>query len=119
MQIEHPRHLVTYLLCEKNTDCCGAQSEWHRTLIDFKIPQTSNGSKGPPPLNGLGLVSFSVAVGFVLAHAADDRNVLLNFFINLSNNLISAFKVLTWFSPFGMLSLIASKIVRAYRVSDR
>ncbi|XP_077537472.1 putative sodium-dependent excitatory amino acid transporter glt-3 [Haemaphysalis longicornis] len=62
-------------------------------------------------LNGLGLLSFSAALGFVLAHNADDRNVLLNFFINLSNGVTAMGKLLSWFTPLALLSLTATNVV--------
>ncbi|KAG0445422.1 hypothetical protein HPB47_015384 [Ixodes persulcatus] len=74
--------------------------------------------RGPSPPNGLGLVAFSVGVGFVLAHSADDRNVLLNFFIGLSNNLMSASRAMMWYAPVGALSLIASRILLASQAAD-
>ncbi|KAL3219101.1 hypothetical protein MRX96_050540, partial [Rhipicephalus microplus] len=64
-------------------------------------------------VSGLGLLSFAVALGFVLAHNADDRNVLLNFFIHLSNVLAAMGRLLSWFLPLGLVSLTASAIILA------
>ncbi|KAH6934176.1 hypothetical protein HPB50_021478 [Hyalomma asiaticum] len=64
-------------------------------------------------VSGLGLLSFAVALGFVLAHNADDRNVLLNFFIHLSNVIAAMGRLLSWFLPLGLMSLTANVIILA------
>ncbi|KAK8778497.1 hypothetical protein V5799_020161 [Amblyomma americanum] len=62
-------------------------------------------------VSGLGLLSSAVALGFVLAHNADDRNVLLNFFINLSNAIAAMGRLLSWFLPVGLASLTATRVL--------
>ncbi|XP_064477704.1 excitatory amino acid transporter 1-like [Ornithodoros turicata] len=61
--------------------------------------------------NGLGLMAFSLALGFVLAHAADDRNVMVNFFISLSNILISVWRIFLWYLPIGFFFLSAGDAI--------
>ncbi|KAH7956691.1 hypothetical protein HPB52_011771 [Rhipicephalus sanguineus] len=88
--------------------------EFHEPCPHRRYEQGTVDSTSPlRRVSGLGLLSFALALGFVLAHNADDRNVLLNFFIHLSNVLAAMGRLLSWFLPLGLVSLTANVILLA------
>ncbi|XP_065286695.1 excitatory amino acid transporter 1-like isoform X2 [Dermacentor albipictus] len=100
---EAPR--VSELWADESRKPCSQRYQERDSGADYENPLRR--------VSGLGLLSFTVALGFVLAHNADDRNVLLNFFINLSNGIASISRLLSWFLPLGLMSLTADGILEA------
>ncbi|XP_077550231.1 excitatory amino acid transporter-like [Haemaphysalis longicornis] len=63
--------------------------------------------------NHLGVLSFSILLGLVLAAFRDDQNVVLNVFVSLSNTVMTATHMLLWFAPVGLCSTSMALVLGA------
>ncbi|XP_076462973.1 excitatory amino acid transporter 3-like [Babylonia areolata] len=74
-------------------------------LID--APKLTDGSG----MNVLGLVVFSVALGCVINHLQERGKPLMDFFEALNDATMVLVKLVIWYSPIGIIFLIASQFV--------
>ncbi|XP_077499495.1 excitatory amino acid transporter-like [Amblyomma americanum] len=82
------------------------------------LPGAGSGHGGPtlnvsPTANHVGILSFSILLGLVLAAFRDDQNVVLNVFVSLSNTVMTATHMLLWFAPVGLCSTSMALVLGA------
>ncbi|KAL3868595.1 hypothetical protein ACJMK2_041396 [Sinanodonta woodiana] len=81
--------------------------------IEVDDPQivTSSG------MNILGLVVFSIFFGITIAKMGKDGKPLLDFFESLHNATMKLVMLVIWYSPIGILFLVAAKLVEMEDIS--
>ncbi|XP_072555942.1 excitatory amino acid transporter 4 [Paramormyrops kingsleyae] len=75
--------------------------------LEETVP-TAGSSSG---VNALGLVVFSMCFGLVIGNMKDKGRVLRDFFDCLNEAILRLVAVIIWYTPVGILFLIAGKIV--------
>ncbi|XP_025109089.1 excitatory amino acid transporter 3-like [Pomacea canaliculata] len=69
-------------------------------------------------MNVLGLVVFSIALGCVLNHLGDKGKPLYDLFNSLNDATMVLIKLVIWYSPIGIIFLVASKFVDTDDIAD-
>ncbi|XP_064476377.1 excitatory amino acid transporter-like [Ornithodoros turicata] len=77
----------------------------------FKV--TSGGNS-----NLMGVLASSMVLGVVLSYTASEADALLNFFVGLSNASVTVAHLVSWYSPIGMFSIVATRITQVATVQD-
>lgn len=62
-------------------------------------------------INVLGLVIFCIAFGIVIGQMGDQAKVMLDFFQVLNEIIMRLVGIIMWYSPFGIMCLIAGKVM--------
>ncbi|KAK9408601.1 excitatory amino acid transporter 1 [Crotalus adamanteus] len=62
-------------------------------------------------VNALGLVVFSISFGLVIGNMKEQGRALREFFDSLNEAIMRLVALIMWYAPFGILFLIAGKIV--------
>jgi len=62
-------------------------------------------------MNVLGIVGFSIVFGVILGRLGKEAQVMLDFFRCLSEMITRMVNLIMWYSPFGIMCLIAGKIL--------
>ncbi|KAK3596768.1 hypothetical protein CHS0354_038769 [Potamilus streckersoni] len=68
-------------------------------------------------MNVLGIIVFCIFFGVVLAKMGNDGKPLLDFFTSLYTATMILIRLVIWFSPVGIMFLIASKLVEMQDIS--
>uniref|UniRef100_A0A1I8BEE6 Amino acid transporter n=1 Tax=Meloidogyne hapla TaxID=6305 RepID=A0A1I8BEE6_MELHA len=82
----------------------------HPQLGTFTIV-TSAVHKYVDGMNALGLIVFFIALGLVMGQLGDEAKPLADLFISLDKVIIALVSIVMWYSPIGIASLIAAKIL--------
>nr|CAD2145775.1 unnamed protein product [Meloidogyne enterolobii] len=72
---------------------------------------TSSVHKYIDGMNSLGLIVFFIALGLVMGQLGDEAKPLADLFISLDKVIIALVSIVMWYSPIGISSLIAAKIL--------
>ncbi|XP_064628552.1 excitatory amino acid transporter-like isoform X2 [Lineus longissimus] len=62
-------------------------------------------------INVLGIVCFSIAFGVVVGQMGPEAQLMVDFFIVMNEIVMRLVQVIIWYSPFGIMCLIAGKIL--------
>lgn len=73
-------------------------------ITDIKVSMVSG-------TNTLGIIVFSCVFGAVMARLGDEGQALLDIFGQLQKVIIGMVTIIIWFTPFGLIFLVAAKIV--------
>ncbi|KAK7100833.1 excitatory amino acid transporter 3-like isoform X2 [Littorina saxatilis] len=82
--------------------------------FEIEAPYLDDGSG----MNVLGVVVFSVALGCVINHLEERGRPLMLFFEALNDATMVLIKLVIWYSPFGIIFLIASKFVETDDIGE-
>jgi solute carrier family 1 (glial high affinity glutamate transporter), member 2 len=61
--------------------------------------------------NVLGIIAFCVAFGMLISNMGRKAEILLHLFMVLNEIIMQLVKIIMWYSPFGILSLVCGKIL--------
>jgi len=62
-------------------------------------------------MNVLGIIGFCIAFGLIIGQMQEQARVMIDFFNVLSEIMMKMVYVIMWYSPFGIMCLIAGKIM--------
>ncbi|CAJ0960392.1 unnamed protein product, partial [Mesorhabditis belari] len=71
-----------------------------------------------PGMNVLGVIVFCIAVGTVLSQLGEEANVMIQFFVILDKVIMKLVMTIMWYSPIGIMCLIAGKILEIQDLAD-
>ncbi|CAN7937371.1 unnamed protein product [Ixodes hexagonus] len=78
--------------------------------------------KNVSAVNYVGLLTFSILVGLVLAAFRDQHNAVLNLLISLSDTMMTVTYIVMWCAPLGLLSttigMVLSPVDMASTIND-
>jgi solute carrier family 1 (high affinity glutamate transporter) protein 2 len=61
--------------------------------------------------NILGVIAFCVAFGMIVSNMGRKAEILLHLFLVLNEIIMKLVKIIMWYAPFGILFLVAGKIL--------
>lgn len=68
--------------------------------------------------NVMGLVVFCIIFGIFISHSKSEAQVLYDFFFILNELIMKIVALIMWYSPFGILCLVAGNIMKIENMSD-
>lgn len=69
-------------------------------------------------MNVLGTIGFSIAFGIIIGQMKEQAKVMIDFFNCLSEIVMRLVGIIMWYSPFGIMCLIAGKIMSIENLSN-
>ncbi|CAD5113416.1 DgyrCDS2586 [Dimorphilus gyrociliatus] len=90
------------------------------TTVVTPFGNSSNGTEEAKPVrklvysdgtNVLGVIGFCIAFGIIIGQMGERARVMVEFFQVLSEIVMRLVNVIMWYSPFGIMCLIAGKIM--------
>ncbi|KAL8623790.1 hypothetical protein ACOMHN_054096 [Nucella lapillus] len=104
------REVTSVTMVKKNVTMFNENTSQNYTVtkeIETPVTQQPAGNG----MNVLGVVVFSVVLGCVINHLQEKGKPLLYFFESLNDAIMVLVKLVIWYSPVGIIFLIASKFV--------
>ncbi|XP_013412720.1 excitatory amino acid transporter 1 [Lingula anatina] len=83
----------------------------NNTIFYVRVPTVKPKLVKNDGMNVLGLVVFSVAFGIVISRLGPQGRILMEFFNSVNDAVMMLITVVIWYSPIGIMFLIASKVV--------
>ncbi|GFO18967.1 amino acid transporter [Plakobranchus ocellatus] len=109
-----PENLVSACFERRVTDIEIVQSDPRINETDgtnYTVDLEKYGLKSDSGTNVLGIVVFSIALGIVINHLGEEGLPLKRFFSSLNSATMILINVVIWYTPFGIMFLIAGKFV--------
>ncbi|XP_063404964.1 excitatory amino acid transporter-like [Mytilus trossulus] len=86
---------------------------YNYTFIKMKVPYNKTIQEYPfsNGINVLGIIAFFTAFGMMLSQMGEEAQLMINFFTILNEIIMRMVTIVMWYSPVGIMFLVAGKIL--------